>query len=260
MTHRTSLAAIVGVGALLAATPANAGLVPPPGSWPPPSSVSPNPWAGGPFVSNGANASVSVRWRVGFGPRRRPAVTHTVGRSVVLRGTLTNALTDAPIVGAQLTVIGQLAGYDAWSPITGVATSGGGRFRVALPPDGHRRLSVLYWPASDITTPLFSRRVLARVRMSVRAGRPRRGRRGVVRFQGRVNGGLTPSAGLLVFLQVHNSHGNWVTIRIGRTLPSGRFVIRRRMPRGSFLVRLVVPSQPGSRLFAGRSRTWRVSR
>lgn len=256
MLIRTHIAAAAVASALCVAAPASAGLIPPPGTAPSPAATA-NPIAGTTTAINGTNGGVGVRWHIGFGKRYRTAVTQTSGRTSVLRGVLTNDFNDNPVAGAALTVITQPAGSNDWAPAAATVTSRTGRFRAVLPPGGHRRVAVTYWPTNASTFPIVSRRVLVRVRSRVWLGQPRRSGR-ATRFRGMVSGAPIPPGGVLVALQVHNNQGDWLTIRLTKTLPSGRFVIRYRMPRGAFKVRVMVPAQPLFGLYAGRSQTWEV--
>lgn len=262
MISRTFLAAALTAGALTWATPAIADpLIASPGAWPPPPTVAPNPLAATTYTLNGGRATPYVRWTLGFGRQRRPTVMQTIGRQTLLHGTLyaDDGVMDGPITSATLTVLSQPAGTSTWTPIGTTITSQHGGFRFVLPPDGHRRIAMAYWPAVGSVAPVFSRRVLVKVRSRVWLGQPHR-QRGAYRFRGRVNGGLIGGDGVLVALQVHNNQGNWVSVRIGRTLPSGRFVLRYRMPPGRYRMRVVAPAQSALPLYAGRSRPVRVGR
>lgn len=256
MPIRTHITAVTFAVALSVAAPASAGLIPPPGAPPAPATTA-NPIAGTATAINGTNGGVGVRWHIGFGKRYRTTVTQTSGRTSVLRGTLTNDFNDNPVAGAALTVITQAAGSNDWAPVAAITTSRTGRFRVSLPSAGHRRVAVTYWPTSASTFPIVSRRVLVRVRSRVWLGQPHRSGR-ATRFRGMVSGAPIPPGGVLVALQVHNNQGDWLTIRLTKTLVTGRFVIRYRMPRGAFKVRVMVPAQPLFGLYAGRSQTWEV--
>jgi hypothetical protein len=107
--------------------------------------------------------------------------------------------------------------------------------------------------------PIFSRRLLIRTGSRVWLAQPH-GERRAARFHGRVSGGPVPPSGLLVALQVRNSFGRWVTARLVRTRPDGRYQVAYRFPRsGRLTVRVLAPGrQPGWPLYAGASAPARV--
>jgi len=256
--HRgLSIAGALAAGVLMA-SPAQAGLIPPPGAWPAPVGA-PNPQAGLGPVGNGVHASGFAHLHVWIGRRHRAAITQTAGRSAVIRGSLDNDLSDQPITGAIVNIVTQNVYGGDWVAAVDATTNSRGAFRAVLPPGGHRRVAFVYWPSGDAQVPLYSRRLLIRVRSRVWLGQPRH-KGAAYRFRGRVSGGEIPATGLLIALQVRNSQGNWITIRLARTGATGRFAVRRRLPPGRFPVRVVAPSQASWALYAGTSQTRRVGR
>ena len=141
-----------------------------------------------------------------------------------------------------------------WQLIGTVLTTRHGRFRAVLPPGPSRRIAVLYWPDINTAGPLFSRRLLVRAsaRVYLKTRMPR-GRRIV--FGGRVSGAPIPPGGLVVAAQVRNRRA-WATVRLVRTLPSGRFVARYRFKYGGrrYQVRALAPAQPAWPLYSGHSQ------
>jgi hypothetical protein len=245
------------VTAIAAASAALASLVPPVGLWPAPVIGVANPLADSVYVLNGAQATANARlrlWLLASG-RVRLAITRPVGERTVVRGELRNRDTRRAIRGATVTLVAEDVYVGRWFAIGDVRTSRRGRFRAVLPVIArHLRVAVVYYPAVTSMVPVYSRRVLVRSSGRVWLGRPHRVRR-TVRFHGRVSGGAVPADGLLVALQVRNSFGRWVTARMARTRPDGRYRLAYRFPRsGRLIVRVRVPGgQPGWALYAGAS-------
>lgn len=267
--HRVLILLVVVVcaitGALAIAGRSDAQIIAPAGPWPAPVQGAVNPLLGTPFTANGVNPGPpqSSQVRVWF-PGGRTDITRKLGRGLTLHGDVVNTfLSGGRVTGALVQIVAQYAVAPApgsppfeWNVIAVAYTDQRGRFRVRLGADWHRRIAALYWPAVDWTTPLYSGRLLARVRARVWLGRPlRKGR--AFRFDGRVS---VQFPGLIVALQVRNTQGRWVTTRFGHTTADGRVRIRARFPAGHrFPVRLYVPSQPGMGVFAGRSNPRRIS-
>jgi len=166
-----------------------------------------------------------------------------------------NPDTRRAISGAMVTLVAQDVYASQWIAIGNFRTSRRGRFRAVVPATvRHLRVAVIYYPAVTSAVPIFSRRLLVRSGARVWLGAPyRKGR--VVRFRGHVSGASVPASGLVVALQVRNTFGRWVTARLSRTRPDGRYVIRYRFPRRARLtVRVRVPGdQLGWPLYAGTS-------
>ena len=249
--------------AVAVAPAASAGLIVPAGPWPAPIVGAVNPLIGTPYVLNGAHATANARVRLWLPSRQRArvAATRAVGDRTVVRGDLRNLDTHRPIGGATVTLVAEDVNVGRWVAIGNVRTSRRGRFRGVLPVTArHLRVAVVYYPAVASAVPVFSRRVLVRSGARVWLGVPHRVRR-VVHFHGRVGGAPVPAAGLVVALQVRNSFGRWVTARLGRTRPDGRFRVAYRFPRAAgLLVRVRVPGgQPGWALYAGASAPARIN-
>ncbi|MDP8908903.1 MAG: hypothetical protein M3N47_07245, partial [Chloroflexota bacterium] len=175
-------------------------------------------------------------------------------------GRLRNRDTRRSISGATLTLAVQNVYAQDWTAVANVRTNRRGTFRAIIGPGYHRRAAVLYYPTVTSTAPVFSRRLLVRAKSSVSLRRPFRNGRSY-RFDGAVSAGAAPipAGGMLVALQVRNRSGTWVSARLARTAPSGRFRIRYRFPRPARLtVRVVAPAQPGWALYAGRSKKWAI--
>jgi hypothetical protein len=266
LTRRTSAfrfaAAAASACSLALAPVARAGLVPSAGSWPAPVTGAANPLVGTAYVLNGAHATANARLRVWLPAPGREcvALTRAVGDRTVVRGELRNLDTRRGIGGATLTLVAEDASIGQWAAIANVRTSRHGRFRGVLPVTArHLRVAVVYFPAVTSVVPVFSRRVLVRSGARVWLGAFRRARR-TVRFHGRVGGAPVPPAGLVVALQVRNNFGRWVTARLTRTQPDGRYRVAYRFPRAArLLVRVRVPGgQPGWALFGGASAPVRV--
>ena len=118
---------------------------------------------------------------------------------------------------------------------------------------------MLYWPDVNAGGPVFSRRLLVRASARVYLKTSMLRRRRIV-FRGRVSGAPIPAGGVLVAAQVRNGR-NWATVRLVRTLPSGRFVARYRFKFAArrFRVRALVPAQPAWPLYSGHSHSRRVT-
>jgi hypothetical protein len=263
LTRRPSVCWLVwmmalGCGAAIVAVPvAAARLVQSAGAWPAPVIGEANPLIGSPYVLNGAQATANARLRIWLsaGGRARVAITRRVGDRTAVRGELRNRDTRRAISGATLTIVEEDVYVGRWVAIGNARTSRRGHFRAALPDTArHLRVAVIYYPAITSTLPLYSRRVLVRSSARVWLGTPHCARR-TVGFHGRVGGGPVPAGGVLVALQVRNAFGRWVTARLTRARPDGRYRLAYRFPRSSRLtVRVRVPGgQPGWALYAGAS-------
>ena len=250
----------LGGGAVIVAVPvaaAAASVVPSAGAWPAAVIGEANPLIGTQYVLNGAHATANAQLRIWLpaGGRARVAITRSVGNRTAVRGELRNDDTRRAISGATVTIVAQDVYVGRWVALGNVRTSRRGLFRAVLPVTArHLRVAVVYYPGVTSTVPVYSRRVLVRSSARVWLGRPHRARR-TVRFHGRVSGGPVPADGLLAALQVRNSFGRWVTARLARTRPDGRYRLAYRFPRSSRLtVRVRVPGgQPGWVLYAGVS-------
>jgi len=249
----TAVAAVL--VALWPATPSNAGLLPPPGLWPAPVVGATNPLAGTTLAANGDPASADVALGVWLpsGHRRRAAITRTMGEPAVVRGRLRDRMSRRSIRGATVQLAAQNAGGGDWYLAGVTSTNSKGGFKAVLPPGPTRRVAILYWPFVNSPAPVYSRRLLVRSAGRVYLKTIVRGRS--VIFTGRVSGDVIPPGGLLVAAQVRNG-GAWVSVRLVRTQPSGRFRARYRFKYGNrrFLVRATAPSQPGWPLYSGSSR------
>ena len=254
---RTLLATLTVTTALTFPAAAGAQLSPA-GPWPAPISGATNPLVGTPFTVNGRNATATPRLRVWLphGHSRRTVLTRQVGGRTVLRGRLAGAY-DRGIAGAILQVVHEVASAPGWSMLMLTQTAPNGRFRAILPAGPTRRVAVLYWPSSTSPAPILSRRVLIRAGSRVYL-RARTARRRTIRFAGHVSGAPIPPEGLLVAIQV-NAGRRWPTIRLVRTLSSGRFYSRYRFrDRRAYTVRATVPRQTGWPLYAGHSQRTRL--
>jgi hypothetical protein len=262
-TRAAAAAALATVTVIGVPANASAGLIPAPGPWPTNVAGATNPLVGTPFVLNGGHATANAALRVWLpdGRQRRNAITRTVGQHVTIRGRLLNRDDRHSISGATLVVAVQNVYMPGdWTAVGTVRTNRRGGFRTVLGPGYHRRAALLYYPNVAAVAPISSRRVLIRARSRVVLARPfHRGRS--YRFDGQVSAGavLVPISGLLVALQVRNRNGNWVSARLRRTGPSGRFHIRYRFPtRARLYVRIAAPSQSGWALYAGYSRVRQI--
>ena len=254
--------ALASSAAIAASPAAAAGLIPVAGPWPAPITGAANPLTGTPYALNGANATASAQLRVWLvvGGKARTAITRRVGDRTVVRGELRNRDTHHAIGRAALTLVAEDVYIGQWVAVGNVRTSRRGRFRAVLPETArHLRIAVIYYPAVTSPLPIFSRRLLIRTGSRVWLAKPHAERR-AVRFHGRVGGVPVPASGLLVALQVRNSFGRWVTARLVRTRPDGRYRVGYRFPRGGRLtVRVLAPGrQPGWPLYAGASAPARV--
>jgi hypothetical protein len=249
--------------ATIAASPtAAAGLIPAADPWPAPIAGAANPLTGTPYALNGANATPNAQLRLWLvvGEKTRTAITRRLGDRTVVRGELRNRDTRRAISGATLTLVAEDVYLAQWIALGNLRTSRRGRFRAVLPETArHLRTAVIYYPAVTSPLPMFSRRLLIRTGSRVWLAKPH-GERRAIRFHGRVSGGSVPASGLLVALQVRNSFGRWVTARLVRTRPDGRYRVGYRFPRGGRLtVRVLAPGrQPGWPLYAGASAPARV--
>jgi hypothetical protein len=254
--------ALAGSAAIAASPAAAGGLFPAAGPWPAPIAGAANPLTGTPHALNGANATPNTQLRVWLvvGGKTRTEITRRSSDRTMVRGELRNRDTRRAISGAALTVVAEDVYLGQWVAVGNLRTSRRGQFRAVLPETArHLRVAVIYYPAVTSPLPIFSRRLLIRTSSRVWLAKPH-GERRAVRFHGRVSGGPVPASGLLVALQVRNSFGRWVTARLVRTRPDGRYRVGYRFPRGGRLtVRvLVVGRQPGWPLYAGASAPARI--
>lgn len=246
-------------GAALAPPTADAKLIPPPGPWPTTVNQAGHPLAGTTFAPQGGaytprDADLRV-WTPSHG-KRLMTITRTVGDETVIRGRLRNRATRHSIAGATVTLVMQDVHAGEWNAIANATTNRSGAFRMILPPGYHRRAAVLYYPAIG-AAPIFSRRLLIRAKTRVDLTIPVHNRR-AYRFDGHVSAGdvPVPPSGLLLALQVRNRRGTWITARLARTTPTGRFRIRYTFPTpGRLKIRITVPSQTAWELYAGHSPT-----
>jgi hypothetical protein len=241
---------------------AAAGLIPAAGPWPAPIAGAANPLTGTPYALNGANAAPNAQLRVWLvvGGRTRTAITRRMGDRAVVRGELRHRDAHRAISGAALTLVAEDVYLGQWVAVGNLRTSRRGRFHALLPETArHLRVAVIYYPAVTSPLPLFSRRLLIRTGSRVWLAKPH-GERRAIRFHGRVSGGSVPASGLLVALQVRNSFGRWVTARLVRTRPDGRYRVGYRFPRGGrLMVRVLAPGrQPDWLLYAGASAPTRI--
>jgi len=246
----------------LGAPAADARLVPLAGVWPTNVVGAANPLAGTPFVYNGAYASGTPSFRVWLASRGRHRKTASVavGRRLLVRGRLRNPAAHRSIGSAIVTIVVQNVYSGTWYAGGSVVTNRKGRFHARIPVSTHTRLAAIYSPAVSWSTPVFSRRLLIRAKSRVYLAKPYRNRGGRrFRFDGKVSGSVIPAGGVLVALQVRNRHGRWLTPRLARTRPSGRFRIRYRFPRRARLaVRIRMPSQTAWPLFGSTSQQRRI--
>jgi hypothetical protein len=243
--------------AAIAPAPAAAGLIPAAGAWPAPITGAGSPLTGTPYVLNGAHATANARLGIwlSVGGKTGTAITRRVSERTMVGGELVNRDTYRAITGAAVTLVAEDVYVGQWVAIGSLRTDRDGRFRAVLPATArHLRVAVIYYPFVTSTMPMYSRRVLVRAGARVWLAKPRGSRR-AVGFHGRVGGAPVPAGGLLVALQVRNGFGRWVTARLARTLPDGRYRIGYRFPRrGRLAVRVLVPGrQPGWPLYAGAS-------
>jgi len=255
-----ALTAISAVSAAAAPSGAQATLVAPPGPWPATVIGATNPLTGTPFVFNGAHATHSASLRVWLPHRaaRRAAIARVIGRKTVVRGRLRNRATHRSISAAALQLAAQHAAGGDWYVVGAARTNRRGRFRAVLPPGPSRRIAVLYWPDVTAPGPVFSRRLLVRASARVYLKTTMLTRHRIV-FRGRVSGAPIPSGGLVVAAQVRNGRA-WATVRLVRTLPSGRFVARYRFKYADrrYQVRALAPAQPAWPLYSGHSQPRRL--
>lgn len=259
----SALVVALALSAAAAPSSASAALIPPPGPWPTNVTGASNPLVGTPFAFNGGHATPNADLRVWLPSRhkRLTTVTRAVGQYTTIRGRLRNRDDHHSISGATLIVaVNNVYAPADWSAVTTARTNRRGDFRVVLGPGYHRRVGILYYPTVASTSPVFSRRLLIRARSRVTLGRPFRKER-AYRFDGQVSAGVAPipGGGLTIALQVRNRSGKWVSARLARTAPSGRFRIRYTFPSPTSLtIRVLVPAQTGWALYAGHSRKWTI--
>lgn len=249
--------ALAAIATLTAPAVAGARLIAPPGPWPTNIAGASNPLLGTPFALNGTHATSNAELRVWLDFRRQQHTvrTVTVGRQVTVQGRLRNRDSRRSIASAIVTLVSQTVDAPGWTALANPATDRKGRFAARIALGYHQRFAVIYYPAVTSTSPLFSRRVLARTKSAVKLQRPYHRRR-AYRFDGRVSGGIVPvpPSGLLIALQVRNRTG-WVTARIAKTTASGRFRVRYTFPRAARLnIRVRLPAQTAWPLYAGHSQ------
>jgi hypothetical protein len=255
-TARLTFAALAAAATASTPAPARAELLPPPGPWPTPVAGAVNSLAGTPVALNGVHATQNASLRVwlAFRGARRTAVTRAVGGLTVIRGRLRNRDDRHSISGATLQLAAQLVDRGDWFIAGNAHTNRRGEFRAVLPTGPTHRIAALYWPTATSTSPIYSRRLLVRATARVRLTTSMlRGRRIV--YRGHVVGAPIPPGGLVVAAQVRNGR-SWATVRIVRTLASGRFTARYRFkhPERRYQVRALVPTQPSWPLYSGHSQ------
>ncbi len=259
---RRALALIAAAAPFLAAPAGQASvLLPPPGPWPAPVIGATNPLTGTPWLFNGgyATPNASLRVWLPYGRSRRAAITRVIGGKTVVRGRLRNRDNRRSISGALVQLAAQPVHATNWYLAAVARTNRKGRFRAVLPGGPTRRVAVLYWPLASSPAPVFSRRLLVRAKARVYlTARMLHGRRIV--YRGRVSGAPIPPGGLVVAAQVKNGR-SWVTVRLVRTMPSGRFGARYRFAYAGrrYRVRALVPSQPAWPLYTGHSTSQRLT-
>jgi hypothetical protein len=256
-TTRLTLAAFAAAAMAIAPAPAGAELLPPPGLWPAPVAGAVNPLAGTSVPLNGGHATQNVSLRVwlAFRGARRTAITRPIGGRTVIRGRLRNRDDRHSIGGAAVQLAAELVDRADWF-IAGIAyTNRRGEFRAVLPTGPTHRIAALYWPTATSTSPISSRRLLVRATARVRLKTSMLHGRRIV-YRGHVAGAPIPPGGLLVAAQVRNGR-SWATVRIVRTLASGRFTARYRFkhPERRYEVRALVPAQPSWPLYSGHSQS-----
>jgi len=263
MTSPTKrIVGLIGVSAVTAAAPsvAQATLLAPPGPWPATVVGASNPLTGTPFILNGGQATQNASLRVWLprGSAHRAAITRSIGGKTVVRGRLRNRDIDRSISAATVQLVAQDGAGGDWQVVGAAQTNRKGRFRAVLAPGPTRRVAVLYWPAVTSPTPVFSRRLLVRAGARVYLKTAMLTRHRIV-FRGRVSGAAIAPGGVLVAAQVRNGRA-WATVRLVRTLASGRFVARYRFKYGGrrYKVRALVPAQPAWPLYSGHSQPQRV--
>jgi hypothetical protein len=251
-----SVVTVAAVVAAITATPARAVPLPPAGSWPAPVRGVVNSLAGTPLAFNGGHATqnASLRIWLPFHGSRRTAITRRIGGRTVIRGRLRNRDDHRSISGAALQLAAQLVDRGDWFVAGAVRTNRKGGFRAVLPTGPTHRIAVLYWPTASSSSPVYSRRLLVRASARVRLHTSMlRGRR--IIYRGHVAGASIPPGGLVVAAQVRNGR-SWATVRIVRTLASGRFTARYRFKHSKrrYQVRALVPPQPSWPLYSGHSQ------
>ncbi|MGH2941638.1 MAG: hypothetical protein ACRDLN_02520 [Solirubrobacteraceae bacterium] len=258
------LRALIGAAALVGAASPAAALgtfgLPPGAPWPGPVAGAENPLGQLGAPNNGVSATAEARLKVWLGRSRgASAVTRRIGARTYLHGRLYNRNDRHGIARAGIFIVREVTDHPGWTVAAIVATSRHGAFRFRVPRGPSRRFAAIYWPHSVSVVPIYSRRLTLRSASRVTLS-ARRGRRGMVRFSGRVSGAAIPVGGLLVNIQVAN-RGSWPSVRTVHTAPDGRFVGRYRFtgrrPSG-FVVRAQVLRQTGWRLYTASSRLIRI--
>jgi hypothetical protein len=263
--RRRRLAAAATALVLSAPAPTSArvaAVIPPAGPWPAPINGLANPltWLGG--TANGLNATPNPRLSIWLPYRghHHTVVTRSAEQRIVVRGVVGNGDTGKRIKGATLVVVTENPLAPGWWATVTTVTDRRGRYTAVLPPAGHRRIAVVYFP-DLVTVPLATNPVLVRARSVVHVRRPRHTWRRTYRFPGWVtaNGAPIPAGGLVVAVQARNSQGVWLTVKLARTNARGGFWARYRFPaHGVFRTRVIVPAQPGWPFYAGVSRQYWV--
>jgi hypothetical protein len=247
--------------ATITTPPAYAELLPPPGAWPAPVVGAVNPLMGTVFSLNGGHATPHATLRVWLWSRaaRHTAIRRPIGGRTVIGGRLRNRDDRHSISGAALQLAAQLVDGGDWFIAATARTNRRGHFRAVLPTGPTHRLAALYWPTATATSPIYSRRLLVRAAARVRLNtRMLAGRRIV--YHGHVAGAPIPPGGLVIAAQVRNGP-SWATVRIVRTLASGRFIAHYRFkhPKRRYQVRALVPAQPSWPLYSGHSQSQRIT-
>lgn len=245
------------------ATPAaaHAALMGPPGPWPTPITAAPNPLTGTAYTANGSWATPTAKPRLWWtqGRRNHTARLVPVGRVVRVSGQLRNRERNRAISGATVQIVTQPAAGGDWTLTATTRTNRRGRFTARIPAGLTRRVAALYWPTNTAPTPTYSRRLqlraTARLWFSARSIGRRVIWRGTVSGDPRTGeaGPTIPPAGLLVAVQVRNSTGRWVTARLTRAAPDGRWFVEDRLPRGRWTARAYLPAQATWDLYGGYS-------
>ncbi len=193
----------------------------------------------------------------GFAGVQDRTLTSTYGKSIVIRGRLTDGA-GVPIPGAAIRVRERRTLPTArLRDKASVTTDTDGRYRYRLPRNAtSRTIEVSYEPAvggpASSATQTLQLRVSSVATLKVSLA-------GVsVRYSGRVLGTPIPRGGKTVFVQGRAAGSAWQTFAVRRTNESGRFSgryrLRVRRPGVKLQFRVRIPTQTHYPYVAGKSR------
>lgn len=218
-------------------------------------------------LAEGGPAAVRLPLRVqtqikataaGRAARKRGAtVRMRFGKPIRLGGQLRTA-DGNPLAGSEVLVLSREQQPGApWSPVASVKTSRRGYFAYRAPKGVSRTIRFRFAGTSTIRPSIHNIRLLVPAKSTIRANRTKLVNGEYVHLRGRVLGGVIPSEGKLVEIQVL-LRGHWRTFATTRSDPAGRWRHQYRFDgtRGNqtYRMRARLPQESTFPYAVGRSR------